>query len=505
MRLPSHLRLSRHGVWCFRLVLPDVLAVALGQKEMRRSLGTRCPLAAKLLSYRLSGKILPIIRETKRAMDFDPNSIDPTKVRELIVKGLEIDKRTGKIKADYIETNPDPIIAEREMAWISSMADTKEGSPMELADIALRAQLEANIPIPQPKPGEPCTLEQGIVAFLNFKGDLSKGSLTTYEYRLNLFARLVGGPTKMLHDISKAACQKAAEDFRSMSPHSSKRSPAKSGKGIVSAGTVKDTLTLWQGFFEWAIDSNRYIGENPIKKIPRPSASNNKRGAEAFRPDELQKIFRPENFSAMKRPHQYWAPLIGLFTGARSNEVAQLRLSDFITIEGVRCINIEHDPDDEIPTQLKNTASNRVLPLHPTLWAIGLQDYLDDLNELGADRLLPNLPADGNGKREKYLSRDFNEGLLQELKIWRKRKKVFNSFRDTATSKLAAAKVHSAHIHDWTGHARQGTEGLHYIAPLTVPQQVENILPVLEFGVDFSEFKYQRGRWNEWLRNNLVP
>lgn len=438
-------------------------------------------------------------------MAFDPNSIDPSKVRELIVEGLVIDKRTGTLKADRIETSSDPEIAKRELATLEVMANPQGWSPENQAFLdAETAYLQANISMARPKVGKPCTLGEGIGAFLKHKADLAKGSITTYTYRLNLLASLVGGPDKMLHNLSEEDCIDAAEKFRDLSPHASKRSQGKEDGGTVSASTVKDTLTLWQSFFTWAIRTKRYAGVNPIKDIPRPSMNNADRGAEPFRPDELKKIFQPSIFAAMKRPHQFWGPLLGLFTGARSNELAQLRLSDFIEDSGIRCIDITHDPKGG--TQTKNADSKRTLPLHPTLWAIGLQDYLDDLKEIGADRLFPNLPADKHDKREKYLSRDFNENLLGKLGMRKARVKVFHSFRDTMMSKLAASgKVHPDHIDDWIGHARQGVGGKHYNAELSIPQQVENILPLLDFGVDFSEFRYERGRWNEWLRNNLVP
>lgn len=73
-------------------------------------------------------------------------------------------------------------------------------------------------------------------------------------------------------------------------------------------------------------------------------------------------------------------------------------------------------------------------------------------------------------------------------------------------SKLAASgKVHHDQIDNWIGHARRSVGGKHYNAELSLPQQVENIFPLLEFGVDFSGFRYERGRWNDWLRNNLGP
>ncbi len=492
MQLPSHLRLSRHGVWCFRLVLPDIIASTLGQKEIRKSLGTRCPQTAKYLAYHLSGKILPIVRKAKHTMTLDPNSIDPKSVRELIVKGLEIDRNTGTFKVEYLETNPDPEIAKREFAALWAM--TQGGAPAPIGN--------EEKPAARPVCGTPCTIEEAKKAFLAHKGDLAPGSRKTYAYRLDLFASLVGGAKKILNHITKQDCIQAAEDFRNSAPHATKRAEGITGQGIVTASTVKDMLTLWQSFFEWAIGTDRYAGENPVTKIPRPSKNAAQRGAEAFRADELATIFQAQNFAEMNRPHQYWGPLIALFTGARSNEIAQLRLSDFKELEGVRCFHITEDKQGG--TRTKNAASNRILPIHPTLWAIGLDAYLTDLRAIGADRLFPNLPKDAQGKREKYLSRDFNENLLGKIGLRQPRVKVFHSFRDTVAGKLASAQIHAAHIADWLGHVRQGTEGEHYIGPLTPAQQVGVVLPALDFKLNFSGFKYEPGRWNDWLKRNRV-
>jgi len=64
--------------------------------------------------------------------------------------------------------------------------------------------------------------------------------------------------------------------------------------------------------------------------------------------------------------------------------------------------------------------------------------------------------------------------------------------------------VHSAHIADWLGHARQGTEGEHYLGVLSPVEQMELVVPVLNFKLDFSGFRYQQGRWNDWLKKNSV-
>lgn len=90
MKLASHLRRSRHGVFYFRIVFPQVLAAILGQPELSRSLSTRCPKTAKLTGYQLSGTMLPLISRLTRLMTIDPESLDPESIKKLIVEGLTI-------------------------------------------------------------------------------------------------------------------------------------------------------------------------------------------------------------------------------------------------------------------------------------------------------------------------------------------------------------------------------------------------------------------------------
>lgn len=467
MQLPSHLRQSRHGVWSYRLVLPEVLAAAVGQKEIRKSLGTRCPTTAKCLAYALSGRILPIVRKVKRTMTIDPNSIDPKSVRELIVKGLEIDRSTGSLKAEYIETSSDPEIAKQEFQALWAMT---QSSPPAASTIALQTSA-----LQRPTCGRPCSVEQAAADFMQTKQRLAESSKRAYGYRLQLLVSFLKDPKRLLNDITEEECVDIFEEYQNRAPHDTQRSPGKTGKGVISASTINDTLILWQSFFKWAISTKRYAGSNPMGALSPPSESNEETGARAFEQHELQAIFQPQNFIGMKQPHQYWGPLFGLFTGARSNEIAQLRLMDIIEVDGVMCMNIVHAPANGVMT--KNPASVRKIPLHPTLLELGFDEYLDDLKKLGATRVFPELPQDKKtGKREKYLSRDFNEGLLKSLKLWQPRTVVFHSFRDTAISKLAKARINFGHIKDFTGHTRKGTAEEHYINRYSPQEQLEHII-----------------------------
>ena len=51
-------------------------------------------------------------------------------------------------------------------------------------------------------------------------------------------------------------------------------------------------------------------------------------GWEHFEEAELKQIFHPDNLLPLKKPHEFWMPLLGLFTGGRLNELAQLTHKD---------------------------------------------------------------------------------------------------------------------------------------------------------------------------------
>lgn len=530
MQLASHLRLSRCGIYQFRLVLPDNLSAIVGQKCIIQSLGTKRPEQARMAAYRLSARIIPFLRALRRTVAFDPDSIDPKNVRELIVKNLKITP-DGGLSADYIETSADPVVAEREMRHLerlsrpvkAQMPISEEAAGRVLAeyddfaaivDAALMAKTVAMPAVPD----QACTIESAINAFKAHKSSTAVSTRKAYDGRMTVFAELAGGAHKMLHEITPIHCVRIAEALQ-MVPRNRKQgeilptaeellsNPPK-GRHLVST-TVKDYLILYQDFFEWAIGSLRYNkGNNPFASIVRPSEGSHGGtgdGAEAFTDSELQKIFQPALFAKMKRPHQFWGPLIALFTGARSNEIAQLRVTDIVLENGVLCMDITHEPNHAVPTRTKNPKSIRRLPLHPRLLEIGFEDFVADMKQTGSQRLF-GLQLGDNGKCERYLSRDFNEGLAVAVGVYKYRKKTLHSFRDTVANMLGKRKVWGPYIDRWMGHAAQTVQGAHYAVNLTVGEALEQTHAALNYDfLDLSGIRYQRGIWNEWVRGQLLP
>lgn len=91
-------------------------------------------------------------------------------------------------------------------------------------------------------------------------------------------------------------------------------------------------------------------------------------------------------------PTRYWVPALALFTGARAGEICQLRAGDVVDVGGVWCLNLTvfdregRRIDDK---RLKTDASERFVPLHPSLVATGFTDFAAARKPEG--RLFPDL------------------------------------------------------------------------------------------------------------------
>ncbi|QGA36710.1 tyrosine-type recombinase/integrase [Burkholderia glumae] len=500
MRLASHLRLSRHGVYSFRLVLPAALRAALGQTEIKRSLGTKNPASARLLAYALSARILPIIDEARRLVAFDPDNIDANAIRQLIVEGLRIGA-DGSVSADRLETTPGREAEElREFAALveRTRARTRQriaGEP-GAAQLAERDELAAAIGLAPrgPSVDVPQKMADAIAAWLSHLGALAGSTRKAYATALAGLARSVGGPDAQVHAITRGQCIRYAEGLLAQT---------ESDRGL-HPKTVRAQVNASELFMKWAIGNGRHPGPNPLEGVARPSPTrSDEGGAEAFTLDDLRLIFEPERFGRAKRPHQFWAPLLALFTGARANEIAQLRLADLREIDGRHCIVIAHDPRAAAPTRTKNADSVRVIPTHSELLRLGLLDYIEDIRRIGGGRLFPHLPVDSMGKREKYISRDFNEGHLPAVGVHQPRRKVFHSFRDTVITTLHAHGANPVQIDEWMGHKPEGMGPTRYKTKFTPAQLAELVLPALIYpDLDLHGLRYSPGCWNDWLSKN---
>lgn len=556
MLLPSHLRRSRHGIYYFRVILPDPLAALLGQRELVRSLGIRSPKLAKISGYQIWNQIEPILRRLTRIMAIDPNGINPEDVKKLVAQGLDF-RPDGGLSIQHVQTSDDPEVTKREIASLSEMAnkwreihnftakmtdeefDAKRVDAEKLRDELMaisRGATAQRMAIDAPigdLPLRPSTLRDAFDAFMATKRGVAESSKNSYTYSFELFAALVGGEQRMAHEVTVVEIQEFNDALPLVPLHATKRgiklnkakelianppnATDKDGNPLkaISGESANLHLSNLQSFFDYLISSGRRNGENNIAKLKRHSDGEQGDGAVGFEEDELRRIFDPEQLMSAKRSTQFWGPLLALYTGARLNELACLDLADIVNERGIPCISIRRVPRAKPGTivhnanrstkQVKNKMSIRHVPLHPDLWEIGLQDYIDDMKSLGATRLFPTLPVDTKGKRERRLSHDGNE-YLKEVGVHVPRVKVMHSFRDTVSDMLGISDMDEFSADQWTGHATQTVKAKHYRKKVAVDIQAVKGFKALDFPfIDTERIQYRKGWWNDWTAKNMKP
>ena len=72
---------------------------------------------------------------------------------------------------------------------------------------------------------------------------------------------------------------------------------------------------------------------------------------------DLKRIFNLRKLKSesidKNKPAYYWVPLLGLYTGARLNEICQLYVNDIKEIDKIWCIDINRKTNDK---KLKNAS-----------------------------------------------------------------------------------------------------------------------------------------------------
>lgn len=248
-------------------------------------------------------------------------------------------------------------------------------------------------------------------------------------------------------------------------------------------------------FLNFLLD-NDVLKKNPLKGIAKASKFDAEDDTgRAFTQRELDAIFEPVAFAqwSAKYPHRFWAPLIGLFTGARITEVCQLYVDDIANEHGVPGFHIRKSKQGQ---KLKNKSSLRFIPVAKPLLDAGFLTFIDDMKKAGQERLFPDLPNnDGNG---------FGRQMSRQFSTYIKSRGVsdagmgFHAFRHTLATRLDRAGIGHGTIARITGHGLSGgVLPRFYIDAPSLPERVE-ALEKFDAGVEVPA--YQSGKFASALR-----
>jgi integrase len=240
-------------------------------------------------------------------------------------------------------------------------------------------------------------------------------------------------------------------------------------KLLAEGQTVANTnmkLSRLRTLIGWAYQ-NDLAPSNVAEGISVKVADGGKMQRQPFSLSDLQAIFSSPVYANGDRPKggrleaAYWLPLLGLFTGARLEEIGQLRVSDaqrkeypdqdgkmlsgwFLQItEATDALGQDN--------RIKNAASERLIPLHPELERLGFITYVEKLSDQKG-RVFPDLKANVYGRLTAKWGEWFGPYLRKVCGITDKRK-VFHSFRHTFKDYIRRARIAEGVQRQLMGHA----------------------------------------------------
>ena len=217
---------------------------------------------------------------------------------------------------------------------------------------------------------------------------------------------------------------------------------------------MNNHLAIFAAFLAWCVGKG-YADDNVARGLKLPNKTRASRRRKSFTDQEIEQVFGYLEAENPPRSARYWLPLIMLYTGARPEEVAQLRVVDVREVEMaesntlVTCFDFFGDGEGQ---RIKNDASRRLVPVHVALWQHGLAQLLDTRGGHASerDRLFPALQCGANGRFAEAPSRWFNETWLRDRKGICDPKKVLYSLRHTVATKLKHGGVSEAMISEMT-------------------------------------------------------
>ncbi len=469
--MPNYVFL-RSGTYYFRRVIPlDLRSAFEGRKEIVFSLRTKDRRQAARLGRLEAVKWDELFDARRAARAAGAGSELPQtplpEVGEVTRRALE---RLRQEQAEYASRGELPLFRERlaeELAWQQSALDHGpllwEGQSLEhglrnaeAGRNAIRALLTgegAMFVQSAPSPVPPVNVSAAKTPVLSDLVEQWAAERTPTPKTVEMWRRTVA-----LFDRHAGALPVASITKRQVI--SFKDHLISGGK---SRATVANRINQLRALFRYAVELDLIVND-PSAGIRVPA---DKRASEArvqFDAEALAAVFNGPVHALGARPSRaggeaaYWLPLLALYTGARLNELGQLRPQD-VSEEPYRDAQdqlrsawvVRFVEDLEAGLTLKTASSQRRIPIHQTLIDLGFLSYVQGMKEAGRQRLFPDLRPDRFGTVTGNWSKWFGSYLRETCGV-KDRRLVFHSFRHSFKHYARECGVPKATNDAITGH-----------------------------------------------------
>ncbi|MEH6710115.1 MAG: tyrosine-type recombinase/integrase [Paraglaciecola polaris] len=156
----------------------------------------------------------------------------------------------------------------------------------------------------------------------------------------------------------------------------------------LSVKSVNKYLANLFTFCKWLVGTRKLLSSNPFDGSALKLGTKNQKHRRKFQPSEICALldYKPsDKREAMKfREAAKWFIPIGLYTGMRLSEIADLTVQNLRCIEDIWCFDLSEYMG-------KTERASRIIPVHSKLITRGLLEYADELRKSKSTLLFPDL------------------------------------------------------------------------------------------------------------------
>lgn len=438
--IPSYLLLSRHSVYYFRIVVPDVIRPLFPQREIRRSLQTRCKREALIRGRDILAQVQGLFTQAFQG-------IRPSV--ELLRGAWEAGGKRLACWASWLR--------QQQLLGVSmpSPEVLREAPPIAVQAPTAPPSVIAKGPVQQ-SPGFLAVVDEQLVQ--QRREGVAVKSLDDKRAVAVLLTRIIGDMpidqiTRKDAHLFRETALKLPPRLYQLPDQPLEQSIAEA-TSTISVTTFNNYVKNLTTFFSYAVREG-YCSRNPFDGMRVRQRRKVSEERSAFTTEDLQVLFSKASYESElgARPHRYWLPLLGLYTGARLNELCQLYGDDIVTVGGIPCIHIRATRSDQ---KLKTASSERLVPLHSRLRELGFLEYIDRLKEAGHERVFPELGCHKKHGYSAIPSKWFARVRTQLGFRDEAAKKDFHSFRHTLADHLKQKGVAESLVGGLLGHQAGG-------------------------------------------------
>ncbi|WP_075214452.1 site-specific integrase [Mongoliimonas terrestris] len=269
------------------------------------------------------------------------------------------------------------------------------------------------------------------------------------------------------------------------------------GKPAITPRTVNRYLSGLSAFCDW-LRVNDYIPANPCDDLLLKVDKRSKR--RPFTTDELNKLFRAPLFTGCMSEdrlhvpgnlvideHEYWLPLVMLFSGARPAEIAQLLVTDVRQEHDHWIMHITTTADEDDDRSVKTAGSMRVVPVHSELVRLGFIGFRNRQADKGEKRLFPRAERNKRGQIAADFSRAFTRQVLKGIDLEDPGRLSLYSFRHGFIDAIRRAGLLDEAFGFIVGHTKATTTGIYGTLPQgMLTQRIEIVEKVAYPGLDLA-------------------